>query len=68
MIMKLLLQIRAQALDAYIYRWTDKIKHYGFENLEADLGKIREDLSRAVFLDNIPQKLPSIYPIDPSIR
>ncbi|KAI0835721.1 hypothetical protein F5Y06DRAFT_275192 [Hypoxylon sp. FL0890] len=53
MIMRLLLQIRTQALNAYIYRWSNKIKSYGFKNLEADLLKIREDLSRAVFLENI---------------
>ncbi|KAI0169615.1 hypothetical protein GGR52DRAFT_573677 [Hypoxylon sp. FL1284] len=53
MITRLLLHIRIQALDAFIGRWSDKIRHCGFENLEADLEKIREDLSSAVFLENI---------------
>ncbi|OTA98479.1 hypothetical protein M426DRAFT_28422 [Hypoxylon sp. CI-4A] len=49
MIMKLLLQIRTQSLDAYIGRLSNKIKGYGLETLEADLKKITEDLSKAVF-------------------
>ncbi|KAI2463005.1 hypothetical protein F4781DRAFT_426706 [Annulohypoxylon bovei var. microspora] len=53
MIMKLLLQIRTQALDAYIRRWKDKINSYGLRNLEADLKRILEDLSSVAFLGNI---------------
>ncbi|KAI1411872.1 hypothetical protein F5Y13DRAFT_200573 [Hypoxylon sp. FL1857] len=49
MITKSLLQIRAHALDAYICRWGNKIKNYGFKGLEADLLRIREKLSRAAF-------------------
>ncbi|KAI1470234.1 uncharacterized protein F4812DRAFT_416742, partial [Daldinia caldariorum] len=40
------LQTRAQALDAYICRWSDKVRHYGLGNLETDLGRIRGGLSR----------------------
>ncbi|KAI2605302.1 uncharacterized protein GGS25DRAFT_504560 [Hypoxylon fragiforme] len=53
MIMKLLLQIRTQALDAYVRRWSDKVRNYGLHDLEVDLKKIRADLSRVVFLDNV---------------
>lgn len=52
MIMKLLLQMRARTLDAYVLRWCDKIKHYGLKSLETDLEAIREDLSKVVFLQD----------------
>ncbi|OTA61598.1 hypothetical protein K449DRAFT_445456 [Hypoxylon sp. EC38] len=53
MIMKLLLQIRTQALDAYIRRLSSRVKNYGFKDFGADLEKITEELSGAVFLENI---------------
>ncbi|OTA95553.1 hypothetical protein M434DRAFT_9614 [Hypoxylon sp. CO27-5] len=53
MIMKLLLQIRTQALDAYIRRLSSRVKNYGFKDFGADLEKIIEELSGAVFLENI---------------
>ncbi|KAI6082034.1 hypothetical protein F4821DRAFT_248048 [Hypoxylon rubiginosum] len=48
MIMKVLLQIRTQALGAYVRRLSDKVKSYGFDNLEADLKRITENLDGAV--------------------
>ncbi|KAI8627732.1 hypothetical protein F5Y19DRAFT_163853 [Xylariaceae sp. FL1651] len=50
MIMKTLLQSRTRALDEYISRWNDKIQHYGLSSLEADLKKVRGDLSDIDFL------------------
>ncbi|KAI1807633.1 hypothetical protein F4811DRAFT_446873 [Daldinia bambusicola] len=62
---KLLLQIRAQVLDAYICRWSDKVRHYGLGNLEADLRRIREDLGRVAFLDiYASQCFPVTCPVD----
>ncbi|TGJ83734.1 hypothetical protein E0Z10_g5026 [Xylaria hypoxylon] len=61
MIMKLLLQIRAQALDAYICRWNDTIKHYGLNNLETDLRKIRKDLNEMT--GGLPATLEGLHSI-----
>ncbi|KAI1482436.1 hypothetical protein F4774DRAFT_407045 [Daldinia eschscholtzii] len=68
MIMKLLLQSRAQVLDAYICRWSGKIPQGEFGSLEADLGKIREDLRSAVFPESAPQALLQTYAIDTFIN
>ncbi|KAI1419593.1 hypothetical protein F5Y12DRAFT_232257 [Xylaria sp. FL1777] len=46
MIMQLLLQIRTRALDAYVCRWSNRIKHFGLKSLEIALANIREELSK----------------------
>ncbi|KAI1128169.1 hypothetical protein F5Y10DRAFT_292204 [Nemania abortiva] len=46
MIKKLLLQIRSSTLDAYICRWSDRVKHSGLKSLEIDLRGIRAELSK----------------------
>ncbi|KAI1305540.1 hypothetical protein F5Y03DRAFT_406408 [Xylaria venustula] len=59
MIMKTLLQIRTRSLNEYIGRWNEKIQHYGLSSLEADLEKIREDLDKVIFLDNLNERASS---------
>ncbi|KAI0892210.1 hypothetical protein F4806DRAFT_505769, partial [Annulohypoxylon nitens] len=52
MIMKFLLHLKSQALNSYISRWIDEIKHYEMQDLEIDLRKIQEDLRNVAFLEN----------------
>ncbi|KAI1183570.1 hypothetical protein F5B17DRAFT_448131 [Nemania serpens] len=49
-ILKSLLRIRMQALDAYISRWDQKIQEYGLKSLTGDLERIRKNLSRISLL------------------
>lgn len=61
MIMKLLLKLKSQALNGYISRWIDEMKHYEMKDLEIDLRRIQEDLRNVVFLENVRESSSLYY-------